>query len=91
MVRLSGKTISDLKDDIMSILYDDPLKPKFTNEIALDIRRDNEFTKILLLEMEQLGYVERLKKDNQGKLFIRRIKWKLPDKIIKIYDNKFKV
>jgi len=75
----------------MSILYDNPLKPRFTNEIALELRRDNEFSKRLLLEMERDGYVERLKKDNNGKQFIRRIKWKIPDKIVKIYDNKFKV
>jgi len=87
MVKLSKKTIKFLKDDIVSILYDQPLKPLFTNEIATELRRDNEFTKKLLLELKKEGLVEPLKKNNQGQPYIARTKWRIPQKVLKAYKN----
>ena len=87
MVRLSKKTIRFLKDDIISILYDKPLIARFTNEIALELRRDNEFTKKLLLELKKEGFVEEINKNKKGQNYLARTKWRIPPKILKAYES----
>ncbi len=87
MSRLSEKTKLALKADISSILYENPLRALFTKEISIELRRDKEFTKKLLLEMGKEGLVERIIKNNKGKLYKERIKWRIPERILNIYSG----
>ncbi len=87
MVKLSEKTIQFLKDDIISILYDKSLVARFTNEIALELRRDNEFTKKLLLELKKDGFIEEVKKNKKGQKYLARTKWRIQPKILKAYES----
>lgn len=87
MVKLSQKTTKLLKDDIISILYESPLTARFTNEIALELRRDNEFTKKLLLDLKKDGFVEESKKNSKGYQYLARTKWRIPPKILKAYES----
>ncbi len=87
MVRLSEKTKLVLKADISSILYENPLRALFTKEIAFELRRDKEFTKALLLGMEKEGLVERIFKNSNGKLYKERIKWRIPEMVLKMYKE----
>ena len=83
MVKLSSKTLSLLKDDIISILYENQLKPLLTKEIALELRRDKEFTKALLKELRQQGILSEIKKNNKGKEYIKRSRWVIKPELIK--------
>jgi ADP-ribose pyrophosphatase YjhB (NUDIX family) len=83
MVKLSSKTLNLLKDDIISILYENNLKPLLTKEIASELRRDKEFTKTLLNELKQQGILTEVKKNNKGKDYIKRIKWIIKPELIK--------
>ncbi|MBS3134306.1 hypothetical protein J4214_03675 [Candidatus Woesearchaeota archaeon] len=87
MVRLSEKTRLALKADISSILYENPLKAMFTKEIAFELRRDKEFTKQLLIEMEKNGLVERIVKNMKGKKYEKRVKWRIPQNMLKFYKE----
>lgn len=87
MVKLSEKTIQLLKDDIMSILYENPLKAMFTNEIAVELRRNNEFTKKLLLELKKKGLVEEVNKNKRGQEYLRNKKWRIPSRVLKVFDE----
>ena len=79
MVKLSQNTISLLKEDILSILYENQDRNLFTKEIAKELRRDKEFTLQLLLEMKGVGWVnEILGKSSRG---IRK-KWKISKGLI---------
>ena len=83
MVKLSNKTITLLKDDIISILYESQLKPLLTKEIALELRRDKEFTRDLLKELKQQGILIEIKKNNKGKTYIKRSRWNIKPELIK--------
>ena len=85
MVKLSQKTINALKDDIMSILYENPLITRSTYEISKELRRDKEFTKNLLLELKKDKFVEEVKKGKRGEYLTRR-KWKIPPQVLKAID-----
>ncbi len=88
MVRLSIQLINLLKDDIISHLYNNQLRSYFTNEIAKEIRRDNEFTLRLLSELKEQGFVEQIKKNKQGKTYLARVKWRIPNNVIKAYEQR---
>ena len=90
MVKLSERTELVLKADISSILYENPLRSMFTKEIGVELRRDKEFTKKLLLEMEKEELVERVLKNNKGKLYKERIKWRIPERVMRIYKTTIK-
>jgi len=88
MVRLSNQLINLIKEDIISHLYNNQLRSYFTNEIAKEIRRDNEYTLKLLSELQQQGLVEQIKKNKQGKQYLARIKWRIPNHVIKAYEQR---
>ena len=87
MVKLSLKTLNLLKDDIISILYENNLKPLLTKEIASELRRDKEFTKTLLNELKQKGILAEVKKNNKGKDYIKRSRWIIKPELIKNMKN----
>ena len=87
MVRLSSKTINLLKDDILSILYENQLNPLLSIEIANELRRDKEFTKGLLLELKKQGILEEIKKNNKGKDYIKRSRWAIKKEVISKYNE----
>ena len=67
MSKISLNTTNLLKDDIISILYENQLQPLLTIEIARELRRDKEFTKKLLLELKEKEILNEIKKNNKGK------------------------
>jgi len=85
MGRLSEETTKLLKQDILSILYEDFKKSGFTKDIAKELRRDKEFTLKLLIEMKELGWVNEI----HGKgAFGNRKKWKISDGLVKMWKEK---
>ena len=87
MVRLSSRTINLLKDDIISIIYENQLKPLLSIEIANELRRDKEFTKGLLLELKKQGILKEIKKNNKGKDYIKRSRWAIKKEVISKYNE----
>jgi len=87
MSKISLNTINLLKDDIISILYENQLKPLLTIEVAKELRRDKEFTKKLLLELKQKGILNEIKKNNKGKEYLKRSKWLIKPSIINKYNE----
>ena len=88
MVKLSLKTKQHLKDDIVSVLYDKSPRSLFAFTIALELRRDKEFVKGLLIELESLGIVERMAKNARGQPYTRRVKWRIPFHVLKAMPQK---
>ena len=85
MVKLSDKMISLIKDDIVSVLYNSP-QALFATEIAVEVRRDKEFVKKLLLELKQMGLVELIRKNHKGINYKERKRWRLKPSIVKAYE-----
>jgi len=90
MVKLSSKMVSLIKDDILTFLYSNQLKSFFTNHIATEIRRDNEYALKLLLDLKQQGLIEQVKKNKQGKNYLARVKWRIPPSVIQAYEQRNK-
>ena len=69
-------------------LYTTNPRPIFTSKVAEEIARDEEFVKKLLKELKEKGLVVEIKKNPEGKEYIRRSRWRLSDRAYSIYKSK---
>ncbi len=86
MVKLSDKTVSRIKDAIVSVLYESP-RALFANEIATEIARDKEFIKKLLVELKHQGVVEDIKKGLNGNNYEVRIRWRIRPEVRNAFEK----
>ena len=87
MVKLSYRILNLLKDDIISILYENNLNPLLTIEISNELRRDKEFTRRLLNELKEQGIITEIKKNNKGKNYLKRSKWAINQEVLNKFQN----
>lgn len=86
-MRLSKDKLDKIKEEILSTLFRNSPKAMFSSEIAESIIRDDEFTKKLLLELEEKKLVVRVGKNNNGIDYIRRLRWRLTSPAYQAYDQ----
>jgi hypothetical protein len=87
-MKISDKKKEKICEQILAVLYSLSPKSAFTVEIAREIARDEEFIKRLLLDLKKKKLIIQIKKNPQGKNYLKRSKWKLENKIYLIYKNK---
>lgn len=87
MSKLSEEKIKKIKEEILSLLYTNNLKPMFTNEIAKHLIRDEEFIKRILLELKKEDLVREIKKSQKGAKYRRWRRWALSKKAYEAYDT----
>ena len=80
MSKISEKKIEKINTDILSLLYENNLKPLYTVQIADEVARDDEFVLKLLKNMEKKGLV---KQANKGS----RRRWIMTDKAYNAYSQ----
>lgn len=85
MTRLSAEKIEKIKSDLLNILFEKSPRPLFTVELAREVARDEEFVKALLLELESKALVTKVSKNNRGKTYKRRLRWRLSHKAFEAY------
>jgi len=87
-MRISKGKKEKISEQILAFLYSTSPKPLFTAHIAEEIARDEEFVKKLLFELKKKNLVAEIKKNPKGKLYLRRLRWKLPDAVYEAYKGK---
>lgn len=91
-MKISEKKKEKIIEQILAFLYSSQ-KPLFTSQIALEIARDEEFVKELLMKLKKKGFVNEIKKNPEGVDYLKRARWKLSDEIYSAYrkhqGNKF--
>ena len=87
-MRLSNKKIEKISEQIMALLYSLAPKAIYTSHIAQEIARDEEFVKILLLDLSKKGLIVEIKKNPEGEAYSRRIRWRISDRAYTIYKQK---
>jgi len=85
-MRLSKDKIDRIKEAILSVLYKNSPKPLFTSDIAMEIIRDEEFTKKVLKELESQKLIVSVNKNAQGIVYSRRLRWRLTSKTFEAYQ-----
>jgi predicted transcriptional regulator with HTH domain len=87
-MKISQNKKEKISEQILLFLYTSFPKQPFTAEIAREIARDEEFVKLLLLDLQHKSLVTAIHKNKQGMNFTRRIRWRLPSNIYEIYNSK---
>lgn len=86
-MKISKEKKNKISEQILAHLYSQSPKPVFTAHIASEIARDEEFIKKLLLDLRGKGFVVEIKKNPQGKEYLRRTRWKLSNKVYNYYKQ----
>jgi predicted transcriptional regulator with HTH domain len=76
-----------ISEQILSHLFSVFPNQIFTSDIAKEIARDEEFTKILLEDLEKKELVVRIDKNPQGLKYSRRTRWRLSNKSHQTYKK----
>ncbi len=89
-MRLSREKKDKIAEQILMQLYTSFPKQLFTAEISQEIARDEEFIKTMMFELKDKNLVLAIKKNEEGKDFVRRIRWQLSGPAYQAYDIKAK-
>tara|TARA_Y100000310_G_scaffold325473_1_gene388994 strand:+ start:152 stop:418 length:267 start_codon:yes stop_codon:yes gene_type:complete len=87
MPQISQAKKDKIAEHILHHLFAISPQAIFTNHIANEIARDEEFTKNLLQNLEKKQLVICIKKNQSGVLLKRRQRWRLSDKAWRAYKR----
>ena len=86
-MKISNEKREKILEQILLVLFVNSPKPLFTSYIAREIARDEEFVKKLLYDLKKKGLVVEIKKNPEGKEYVRRVRWKLSSKSYEAYKK----
>ena len=89
-MKISAEKREKISEQILAFLYSISPRSIFTYSISKEIARDEEFTKGLLITLKKKSLIVEIKKNPQGRPYIRRSRWKLSDTAYIIYRDKQK-
>ncbi|MFA5992347.1 MAG: hypothetical protein WC796_01430 [Candidatus Pacearchaeota archaeon] len=89
-MKISDKKKEKIGEQILSVLYEAFPNPIFTSQIAREIARDEEFVKVLLLNLQKKDLVISVTKNQEGTVYTRRIRWRLSNKAHSAYSSMHK-
>jgi len=87
-MRLSISKREKICEQILGLLFLTSPKPLFTFEIAKETARDEEFIKSLLINLKEKGLIKEIKKNSEGRVYLKRSRWVLSDQTYQIYKKK---
>ena len=88
MVRISEEKKNTIKSNILAILYENFPKQLYTSEISKIAARDEEFVKEIMFSLKEKGLVVSIRKNTDGRVFLRRMRWQLSSKAYAVYSQK---
>jgi hypothetical protein len=86
-MKISQQKREKIYEQILALLYSVSPKLLFTLNIAQEIARDEEFVKVLLLDLKKKELVIEIKKNPKGLPYTKRSRWKLSDNAYQAYKT----
>jgi predicted transcriptional regulator with HTH domain len=87
MPRISKEKQEKIQEQVLFFLYSIFPKQVFTADIAKEIARDEEFIKVLMLELEKNSLVVKVTKNSEGVNYERRLRWRISNNAYEIYNQ----
>jgi hypothetical protein len=87
MPTISKQKKEKISEQILNHLFTISPDSQFTVNIAKEIARDEEFTKMLLLDLQSKRLVTPISKNKGGKDYLRRIRWRLTNEAYNAYKK----
>jgi hypothetical protein len=86
-MKISEQKREKIYEQILAQLYSVSPKALFTLNIAVEIARDEEFVKSLLLDLKKKDLVVEIKKNPKGFPYLKRSRWKLTEQAYQAYKK----
>jgi len=86
-MKISKQKREKISEQVLAYLYSQNPKSLFASYIALEIARDEEFIKKILLDLKKKSLVIEIKKNSKGIDYKRRSRWKLTDNAYESYKK----
>ncbi len=87
MPRISQEKKIKIQEQILHYLFSISPASTFTNKIAQEIARDEEFTKFLLLELKSRDLVVEINMNPKGNEYLKRQRWRLSNQAFEVYKK----
>ncbi|MEK6889425.1 MAG: hypothetical protein AABW80_04955 [Nanoarchaeota archaeon] len=87
MPLVSQKKRDKIAEQILHYLFTISPNSEFTNKIAQESARDEEFTKSLLLDLEKKKLVASIDKNSSGVRYLKRLRWRLSNEAYNVYKK----
>ncbi len=87
MPKISQQKKDKIAEQILAHLFQKSPEAQYTNKIAEEIIRDEEFTKSLLQDLESKKLVVKVTKGPQAQEYVRRQRWRLSQNTYDIYKK----
>jgi hypothetical protein len=86
-MKISSQKREKVLEQILALLFNKNPISLFTSQIAMEIARDEEFVKALLLELKKKKLVLEIKKNSSGIDYLKRTRWQLTDEAYSAYKS----
>ena len=86
-MKISASKEEKIKESILHLLFESSPRAMFTAAIAQTLARDEEYMKKLLLDLEEKSLVNSVRKNSDGKGYVRRTRWLLHPKTYEAYKG----
>lgn len=87
MPRISNQKKEKISEQILHYLFSINPDSKFTSEVAKEVARDEEFTKVLLQGLQKNKLVIEINKNSKGTIYSKRQRWRLSNKAFEAYSK----
>lgn len=87
MPRVSKEKRDKISEQILHYLFSACPDSKFTSEIARETARDEEFTKVLLLELQKKKLIIGIGMNKKGIKYLKRQRWRLSNHVFDVYKK----
>jgi predicted transcriptional regulator with HTH domain len=87
MPAISQSKKDKISEQILHYLFTISPESEFTSDISREIIRDEEFTKLLLVELEKKKLIISIDKNPQGIKYSRRQRWRLSQQVYDAYKK----
>jgi len=87
MPKISKEKKDKVSEQILHFLFSVSPEPKFTSEIAEEIARDEEFVKVLLMDLKEKALINEINRNQSGTQYLRRQRWILSPSAFDVYKK----
>ena len=87
MPKISQQKKDKISEQILAYLFERSPESQFTSKIAIELARDEEFTKALLQDLEKKKLVVKITKNPEGISYSRRQRWRLSNATYEVYKK----
>ena len=84
---ISSKNQEKIQEQILHFLFSISPESAFTNQVASEVVRDEEFTKSLLQDLKSKSLVSEINKNPSGKEYKSRQRWRLSSQAYGAYKR----